>query len=194
MALDKVPVLKRCRALGIEPATVGRAKASKRQIRRTNRKVSEYGLQLKEKQKVRAIFGVGEKQLVRLYAEAASKETNTGMTLLSYLERRLDNVIYRAGLAPTRAAARQLVNHAHFYVNGHKLNIPSYRVRVGDVVSIRPSSTSVKVLSDAVKNNDKEDLEWLKIKGGVIKIASLPKRENTTEPIDEQLIVEYYSR
>ncbi|MBQ6436254.1 30S ribosomal protein S4 [bacterium] len=158
------------------------------------RKLSQYGLQLKEKQKVKAIFGVGEKQLVRLYDEASSKETNTGMTLLSYLERRLDNVIYRAGLAPTRAAARQLVNHAHFYVNGHKQNIPSYRVQVGDVISVRPSSSSIKVISEAIKNNEKEDLQWLKVKGGVVKVVSLPQRESTTEVIDEQLIVEYYSR
>ena len=158
------------------------------------RKMSQYGLQLKEKQKVRAIFGVSEKQLVRLYTEAASKETNTGMTLLSYLERRLDNVVYRVGLAPTRAAARQLVNHAHFYVNGHKLDIPSYRVRVGDVVSVRPSSSGIKVISEAIKNNEDKNLEWLQVKAGVVKVASLPKRENTLENIDEQLIVEYYSR
>lgn len=158
------------------------------------RKLSQYGLQLKEKQKVKALYGVSEKQLVRLYKEAASKQTNTGMTLLSYLERRLDNVIYRAGFAPTRAAARQVVNHAHIYVNGHKLDIPSYRVQVGDVVTLAPHSSKVKVLVDAIKNNEVENLEWLQIKAGAIKVASLPKRENTMENIDEQLIVEFYSR
>ncbi|MBQ6450165.1 30S ribosomal protein S4 [bacterium] len=158
------------------------------------RKLSQYGLQLKEKQKVKALYGVSEKQLVRLYQEAASKQTNTGMTLLSYLERRLDNVIYRAGFAPTRAAARQLVNHAHICVNNRKLDIPSYRVQVGDVVTIAPTSSGIKVISEAIKNNDKEDLEWLKIKAGAIKVASLPKRENTMENIEEQLIVEFYSR
>lgn len=177
------------------------AKTSKRLLQqpgqhgaKMHRKLSQYGLQLKEKQKVKALYGVNEKQLVRLYKEAASKETNTGMTLLSYLERRLDNVIYRAGFAPTRAAARQLVNHAHFQINGHKMDIPSYRVCVGDVVSLAPRSSSVKVISEAIKNNEIEDLEWLKIKTGVIKVASLPKRENTMENIDEQLIVEFYSR
>ena len=158
------------------------------------RKLSQYGLQLKEKQKVKALYGVSEKQLVRLYQEAASKQTNTGMTLLSYLERRLDNVIYRAGFAPTRAAARQLVNHAHICVNNRKLDIPSYRVQVGDVVTIAPTSSGIKVISEAIKNNDKEDLEWLKINAGAIKVASLPKRENTMENIEEQLIVEFYSR
>ena len=158
------------------------------------RKMSQYGIQLKEKQKVRAIFGVSEKQLTRLYQEATTKDTNTGMTLLSFLERRLDNVLYRAGFAPTRAAARQLVNHAHFDVNGHKMDIPSYRVQVGDIVTVRKNSASIKVISDAIKDNDKTDLGWLKIKSGVIKVDSLPARENTTEHIDEQQIVEYYSR
>ncbi|MBQ6437760.1 30S ribosomal protein S4 [bacterium] len=158
------------------------------------RKMSQYGIQLKEKQKVRAIFGVSEKQLTRLYQEATTKDTNTGMTLLSFLERRLDNVLYRAGFAPTRAAARQLVNHAHFDVNGHKMDIPSYRVQVGDIVTVRKNSASIKVITDAIKDNDKTDLGWLKIKSGVIKVDSLPARENTTEHIDEQQIVEYYSR
>ena len=116
------------------------------------------------------------------------------MTLLSYLERRLDNVIYRAGLAPTRAAARQLVSHAHFYVNGHKLDIPSYRVQVNDIITIRPQSSGIKVISDALKNNSRPDLKWLQVKGGAIKIATLPTREETLEAIDEQLIIEYYSR
>lgn len=161
---------------------------------RMRRKMSQYGIQLKEKQKVKALYGISEKQLVRLYQEAASKTTNTGITLLSYLERRLDNVIYRAGLAPTRAAARQLVNHAHFYVNGKKMDIPSYRVNIDDVVSVRPRSTRVNVISDAIKNNEKTDLGWLKVKAGAIKVATLPVRENVLETIDEQLIVEFYSR
>jgi len=116
------------------------------------------------------------------------------MTLLSYLERRLDNVIYRANFAPTRAAARQLVNHAHFYVNGKKMDIPSYRVHVNDVISIKPSSNSHKNLAAAIKNNEKTDGGWFNIKGGIINIVTLPIRENTFEKIDEQLIVEYYSR
>jgi small subunit ribosomal protein S4 len=158
------------------------------------RKLSQYGLQLKEKQKVKAIYGVSEKQLVRLYQEATTKETNTGMTLLSYLERRLDNVIYRCGLAPTRAAARQLVNHAHFFINGKKVNIPSYRVKVGEVISVRPRSTGVKVIAEAIKNNEVAEADWFKVKAGVIQITTIPNREDTRENIDEQLIVEYYSR
>lgn len=157
-------------------------------------KLSQYGIQLKEKQKVRALYGVGEKQLVGLYKEASSKETNTGMTLLSYLERRLDNVVYRACFAPTRAAARQLVNHSHFYVNGIKMDIPSYRVKVNDVISVKPSSNSHKNLTQSIKINEKTDGGWFKIKGSIINIATLPIRDNTFEKIDEQLIVEYYSR
>jgi small subunit ribosomal protein S4 len=161
---------------------------------RMRRKLSQYGLQLKEKQKVRAIYGVGEKQLVRMYQEAARQETNTGMTLLVYLERRLDNVVYRIGLAPTRAAARQLVNHGHFLVNGKKMDIPSYRVEVNDVVSVRPRSSKITVIADAVKNDAKTELGWLQVKASIAKITALPKREDVREMIDEQLIVEYYSR
>lgn len=161
---------------------------------KNRRKLSQYGVQLKEKQKVKALYGLTEKQLVRLYKDAAAKTTNTGITLLSFLERRFDNVVYRAGFAPTRAAARQLVNHAHFYVNGKKMDIPSYRVKINDVISVRPSSTSINIISDAIKNNDKTDLGWLKIKAGVIKIETLPVRDNILETIDEQLIVEFYSR
>ncbi len=158
------------------------------------RKMSQYGLQLKEKQKVKALYGLTEKQLVRLYQEATKKETNTGLTLLFFLERRLDNIIYRAGLAPTRAAARQLVNHAHFFVNGKKMDIPSYRVKVNDVVSVKPGSSSLSVISEAIKNNEKTDLGWLKVKAGIVQIVSLPTREDITEIIDEQMIVEFYSR
>ncbi len=161
---------------------------------RMRRKMSQYGIQLKEKQKVKALYGVTEKQLVRLYKEAAAKETNTGITLLSFLERRLDNVLFRAGFAPTRAAARQLVNHSHFYVNGKKMDIPSYRVNLNDVVSVRPSSSSIHIISDAIKNNEKTDTGWLQIKAGVIKVTNLPVREHILENIDEQLIVEFYSR
>lgn len=158
------------------------------------RKLSQYGMQLKEKQKVKALYGVSEKSMERLYQEASSKQTNTGMTLLSYLERRLDNVIYRAGLAPTRPAARQLVNHAHFLVNGKRMDIPSYRVQVGDVISPKPSSAKHQVLAQAIKDNDTTPPEWLKIKAGIVNVAKLPLREDTRESIEEQLIVEFYSR
>ena len=159
-----------------------------------HRKPSQYGMQLKEKQKVKTIYGLNEKMMHRLYQEAASKETNTGMTLLSYLERRLDNVVYRSGLAPTRAAARQLVNHAHFLVNGKRMDIPSYRVQIGDVISPKPASTKNKVLAEAIKNNEVDVPQWLKMKAGIIKVDKLPLREDTRENIEEQLIVEFYSR
>jgi small subunit ribosomal protein S4 len=160
----------------------------------SRRKLSQYGLQLKEKQKLKALYGVLEKKLVALYHEAAHATTNTGATLLAYLERRLDNVVYQAGFAPTRAAARQLVSHGHFMVNGKKVNIPSYRVLVGDVIIVRPKSTSKTVLAAAIKNNERADLGWLQVKGAAVTMKRLPAREDIKENIEEQLIVEFYSR
>jgi small subunit ribosomal protein S4 len=158
------------------------------------RKVSQYGTQLKEKQKLKAIYGVLEKQLVALYKEASEATTNTGTTLLSFLERRLDNVIYKAGFAATRAAARQIVNHGHLLVNDKKINIPSYRLQVGDVVVVRGKSASKNFLAEAIKNNEKTDLGWLNVKGGAVTMKRLPEREEITENIEEQLIVEFYSK
>lgn len=160
----------------------------------SRRKVSQYGIQLKEKQKLKAVYGVLEKKLVALYQEASRASTNTGTTLLSYLERRLDNVIYQAGFAPTRAAARQLVNHGHFLVGDKKVNVPSYRVQVGDVVIVRPKSAKKSLLAEAIKNNTKTDLGWLKVKAGAVTMLRLPEREEIKENIEEQLIVEFYSK
>ena len=137
MAIDRVPALKRCRSLGIEPAVVGLGKESKRQPRRTNRKVSEYGTQLKEKQKAKFIYGVLEKQFRAYYDKAKKMQGVTGENLLGLLERRIDNVVFRLGLASTRRQARQLVSHGHVLVNGKRLDIPSALVKVNDVISIK---------------------------------------------------------
>ncbi|WP_337802084.1 30S ribosomal protein S4, partial [Mitsuokella jalaludinii] len=142
MAIDRVPALKRCRALGLEPAVIGRSKESKRQLRRTNRKVSEYGTQLKEKQKAKFIYGVLEKQFRGYYDKAKKMQGVTGENLLGLLERRLDNVVYRLGLANTRRQARQLVRHGHFTVNGKRVDIPSALVSAGDVIAVAEKSQS----------------------------------------------------
>ena len=140
MAIDRVPVLKRCRALGLEPATLGRSRQSTRQLRRTNRKVSEYGLQLKEKQKAKFIYGVLERQFRGYYEKAKKMSGVTGENLLSLLERRIDNVVFRLGLANTRRQARQLVRHGHFTVNGKRVDIPSALVHEGDVIEVAEKS------------------------------------------------------
>ena len=140
MAIDRVPALKRCRALGIEPAVIGRSKESKRQPRRTNRKVSEYGLQLKEKQKAKFIYGVLEKQFRGYYDKAKKMQGVTGENLLGLLERRLDNVVFRLGLANTRKQARQIVRHGHVLLDGKTASIPSLQVRAGQTVAIREGS------------------------------------------------------
>lgn len=158
------------------------------------RKISNYGQQLKEKQKVKYIYGILEKQLRKLYEEASKNPTATGGALLSLLERRLDNVVYRAGLAPTRAAARQFVSHAHFQVNGRKMTVPSYQVQVGDVISIRNKSMKVPMLSENMNSDGRSIANWIKAKGAVLSVESLPTRDDVTERIEEQLIVEYYSR
>lgn len=158
------------------------------------RKQSDFGLQLKEKQKVKYIYGVLEKQLRQLYKDASKNPLATGAALLSLLERRLDNVVYRLGLAPTRNSARQLVNHGHFLVNNRKLDIPSYRVKVGDVIGLRPKSTKIPVVADLLKDEKGSLPVWLEKKGPVGKVARLPERKDIQEAIDEQLIVEFYSR
>lgn len=158
------------------------------------RKPTQYGIQLKEKQKIKAIYGLTEKQLVKIYKKAAESKLATGDMMLVALESRFDNVIYRLGWAKTRAAARQLVNHGHFLVNGDRLNIPSYQVQVGDVISVRSKSTRVNVLSDLVKEPATVAPVWLTVKGAGAKIEALPEREQIAEKINEQLVVEFYSR
>lgn len=157
------------------------------------RKVSDYGKQLKEKQKVKYIYGILEKQLRKQYDEASKNPTATGAALLSLLERRLDNVVYRLGWAPTRAAARQMVNHNHIQVNGKKMSIPSYQVHIDDVLNVKAKSAKSPEFSERLKEAV-PSVQWLEAKGAAAKVAKLPVREDVAEAIDEQLIVEYYSR
>ena len=199
MALNKEPILKRCRYLGISPMVMGISKSSNRNPNANNRKkVSEYGAQLKEKQKVKFVYGVLEKQFHKYYLKATNMKGITGDNMLQLLELRLDNVVYRLGFASTRREARQLVNHAHFTVNGHKVNIPSYLVRVGDVIEVKEGSRS----SVAFKRLTAEDApmvtvpKWLERDKTALKgtVVTLPAREDIDMPIEEHLIVELYSK
>ena len=157
------------------------------------RKVSDYGVQLKEKQKMKYMYGVTEKQLRGLYSEAANSSLATGEQLLSFLERRLDNVIYRLGWAPTRASARQLVAHGHVSVEGKKVTIPSYRVSVEEVVTMTSRGLEIPSVAALIKE-DGALAAWLQKKHAVAKIARLPERSDIMETITEQLVVEYYTR
>ncbi len=181
----KTNALKVARRLMIRPGQHGH---------RGRRKVSEYGLQLQEKQKVKYIYGILEKQLNRVYKEASKNPTATGSALLSLLERRLDNVIYRIGWASTRFAARQLVSHGHIQVNGKKMNIASYRVVVGDVINLKDKSTKIPFVAELLKEESISTPEWIEKKGAAAKIVRIPVREDIAERIDEQLVTEYYSR
>ena len=197
MAIDRVPALKRCRALGLEPAVIGRSKESKRQLRRTNRKVSEYGTQLKEKQKAKFIYGVLEKQFRGYYDKAKKMQGVTGENLLGLLERRLDNVVYRLGLANTRRQARQLVTHGHIAVNGKRLDIPSALVKAGDVVSVMEGSRSSAYFKGMAETLGKSAVPaWISVDGQNLsgKVDRLPVRDEIDVPIEEQLIIELYSK
>ena len=158
------------------------------------RKLSDFGVQLKEKQKVKYIYGILEKQLRRVYAEASKSETATGATMLSLLERRLDNVVYRLNWAPTRASARQLVSHSHVRVNGRRMDIPSYTVQVDDVINLDDKATKIPFVMELLKDEPKASVEWLEKKRAVAKVLRLPVREDIKENINEQLVVEHYSR
>ena len=200
MAKNMQPIAKRCKALGISPAAMGYDKKTTNRKPKANvrRKQSEYATQLQEKQKVKFVYGILEKQFHSYYEKAMRLPGETGENLLVLVERRLDNVVYRLGFAMTRREARQLVNHGHFTVNGRKVNIPSYLVKVGDVIEVRESSrSSVKfkrfVGEDAIIVNVPQWLEKEKnaLKGTVTK---LPAREDIDLPIEEHLIVELYSK
>ena len=200
MAKNMQPIAKRCKALGISPAAMGDDKKTTKRKPKANvrRKESEYATQLKEKQKVKFVYGILEKQFHSYYEKAMRMPGETGENLLVLVERRLDNVVYRLGFAMTRREARQLVNHGHFTVNGRKVNIPSYLVKVGDVIEVRESSrSSVKfkrfVGEDAIIVNVPQWLEKEKnsLKGTITK---LPAREDIDLPIEEHLIVELYSK
>jgi small subunit ribosomal protein S4 len=157
------------------------------------RKISNYGVQLKEKQKLKYIYGLLEKQLRATYEEASKNPAATGTAMLSFLERRLDNVVYRLGWAPTRASARQLVNHNHFTVNGKKMNIPSYKVNVGDILTMKAKTAKIPVVAEMMKQEAVLPA-WLEAKNGAAHVTKLPVREDITEKVEEQLIVEYYNR
>lgn len=202
MARYTGPKHKRQRAIGEDLGLKTNAVKSARRLtvrpgqhgQRGRRKLSDFGIQLKEKQKVKYIYGILEKQLHKLYEQASKNPTATGAALLSLLERRLDNVVFRAGWVPTRAAARQLVTHNHVQVNGKKMNIPSYSVQVGDVILLKPKATSIPVIAERLKAEAKTAPDWLQVKGPSAKVERWPERKEVTETIDEQLIVEYYSR
>ena len=198
MAKNTQPVLKRCRTLGVSPAAMGYSKTSNKNPggqRRT--KKSEYGLQLTEKQKVKFVYGVLEKQFHNLYGKAERMGGNTGENLLSLLERRLDNVVYRLGFAATRREARQLVNHGHYTVNGNRVNIPSYTVSVGDVIAVCEKSASNNRFKK-LKEDDKfvAAPKWLEREKNALqgKVLALPVKEDIDFEIAENLIVELYSK
>ncbi|MDE7389758.1 MAG: 30S ribosomal protein S4 [Lachnospiraceae bacterium] len=198
MAVNRDPVLKRCRYLGISPMVVGIAKESnKNPNANSRRKVSEYGMQLKEKQKLKFIYGVLENQFRHYYDLATKMEGQAGNNIIVCLESRLDNVVFRMGLALTRREARQLVNHGHFLVNGKRVDIPSYRIKVGDVISLRDKSkSSVKFKENIEKTNGRLSPMWLDNNKEEFKatITRMPSIEDLDYDVEAHLIVELYSK
>lgn len=198
MAVDRTPVLKRCKALGISPAVLGYSKETTRKGNANPRKkVSEYGMQLKEKQKLKFIYGVLEKQFYHYYEMAVKDEGVAGENLIKLLESRLDNVAFRMGLAITRREARQLVGHGHFTVNGKRVDIPSYRVKAGDVVALsEKSKKSPKFAQVAESTNGRLIPIWLDMDKEAMsaKITRLPQRDKLDFEIEEQLVIELYSK
>ncbi|MCR5236583.1 MAG: 30S ribosomal protein S4 [Lachnospiraceae bacterium] len=197
MAVNREPVLKRCRALGLDPVYLGYDKKSTRQARRSGRKISEYGTQLREKQKAKFIYGVLEKPFRNYYDKADKMKGMTGTNLMIMLERRLDNVVYRLGFAKTRREARQMVGHKVFAVNGKTVFIPSYSIKPGDVIEIRENKRSSQHIKDIFEATSGRAVPaWLisdpeHFKGTVDR---LPEREEIDVPVDEMLIVELYSK
>ena len=197
MAVNRDPVLKKCRSLGIEPAVIGIDKKSNRQLKRTNRKVSEYGSQLREKQKAKFIYGVLEKPFHNYYEKADKMKGMTGPNLMILLERRLDNVLFRLGLARTRMEARQIVDHKHVLVNGKCVHVPSYLVKAGDTIEIREKSKGSERYKEIREATEGRIVpEWLTsdLENLSGTIDSLPTREMIDVPVDEMLIVELYSK
>lgn len=197
MAVNRVPVLKRCRSLGMDPVYLGIDKKSNRQLKRSSRKMSEYGLQLREKQKAKFIYGVLEKPFRNYYKKAKQMSGMTGENLMVLLESRLDNVVFRMGLARTRREARQIVDHKHVLVNGKQVNIPSYLVKAGDTIEIKEkhkSSPRYKEILEVTGGRMVPD--WLEVDTEALKgtVKELPNREVIDVPVDEMLIVELYSK
>ena len=197
MAVNRVPVLKRCRTLGLDPVYLGIDKKSNRKSGRANKKVSEYGLQLREKQKAKFIYGVLEKPFRNYFKRAEKMNGMTGDNLMTLLELRLDNVIFRLGLARTRKEARQIVDHKHVLVNGKCVNIPSYLVNVGDSIEIKEKAKSSQRYKDILEvTGGRLVPEWLEADQENLKgtVKSVPTREMIDVPVDEMLIVELYSK
>ena len=197
MAVNRVPVLKRCRSLGMDPVYLGIDKKSNRQLKRSNRKMSEYGLQLREKQKAKFIYGVLEKPFLNYFKKADQMSGMTGENLMVLLESRLDNVVFRLGFARTRREARQIVDHKQVLVNGKQVNIPSYLIKAGDVIEIKEGKKSSQRYKDIVEvTGGRLVPEWLEsdienLKGTV---KELPTREAIDVPVDEMMFVEFYSK
>ena len=197
MARNMQPIVKRCKTLGIEPSVMGYDKSTNRNPKQSRKKQSEYGIQLNEKQKVKFIYGVLEKQFRKYYVMASTQPGITGQNLLCILESRLDNVVFRLGLANTRKEARQIVNHGHILVNGSRVDIPSYLVKPGDVVAVREKSKSSARMKEIVEANEKRIIpKWLsmdknKLEGRVLQLSD---REDIDYDVEEHLIVELYSK
>ena len=197
MAVNRVPVLKRCRSLGLDPMYLGIDKKSTRQLKRANRKMSEYGLQLREKQKAKFIYGVLEKPFHNYYDKADRMPGQTGANLMILLERRLDNVVFRMGFARTRKEARQIVDHKHVLVNGKCVNIPSYLVKAGDQIEIREKSKGSERYKGILEvTGGRLVPEWIDVDQENLKgtVKELPNREAIDVPVNEMLIVELYSK
>ena len=197
MAVNKTPILKRGRSLGLEPAYLGVDKKSKRKLTRSNRKTSEYGLQLREKQKAKFIYGVLEKPFRNYYEKAANQKGMTGENLMTMLESRLDNVVFRMGLARTRRESRQIVGHKFITVNGKVVNIPSYLVKAGDVIELKESAKSMTRFKEITEvTGGRVVPEWIDYDADkmVATVKELPNRDQIDVPVDEMLIVELYSK
>lgn len=197
MAVNRVPVLKRCRSLDMDPVFLGIDKKSRRSLKRANRKISEYGLQLREKQKAKFIYGVLEKPFRNYYKKADRMKGMTGENLMVMLESRLDNVVYRLGFARTRREARQIVGHKHVLVNGKQVSIPSYLIKAGDTIEIKEKNKSSQRYKDILEVTGGRIVpEWLEADQENLKgtVKELPSREVIDVPVDEMLIVELYSK
>ena len=197
MAVNRVPVLKRCRSLGMDPIYLGINKKSNRQLKRANRKMSEYGLQLREKQKAKFIYGVLEKPFRNYYTRAEKMEGQTGENMMILLERRLDNVVFRMGFGRTRRETRQIVDHKHILVNGKCVNIPSYLVKAGDVIEVKEKAKSSQRYKDALEVTAGRLVPaWLDVDQENLRgtVKELPTRDEIDVPVNEMLIVELYSK
>ena len=197
MAVNRVPVLKRCRSLGLDPIYLGIDKKSNRELKRANRKVSEYGLQLREKQKAKFIYGVLEKPFRNYYTRAEKMEGQTGENMMILLERRLDNVVFRMGFGRTRRETRQIVDHKHVLVNGKCVNIPSYLVKAGDVIEIKEKAKSSQRYKDILEVTAGRLVPaWIEVDQENLRgtVKELPNREEIDVPVNEMLIVELYSK